>query len=134
MRFVKIEQRALVSRQAKKVVLLACALERVTVRATRVGDFFLGEIRFVVRTVPPGKFAEVDVVGVALEHATDDLVHPHPMPPLGRANEIVVADAQLLPQTVMIGDHAVGELDWENSLFGRRPLDALSVFVRSGEK
>jgi len=35
---------------------------------------------------------------------------------------------------VMIGDHAVGELDGQNSLFGRRPLDALSVFVRSGEK
>ena len=100
----------LIAREAKKIVLLACALERMSVRALRVSDFLLGVVRLVVRAVPTFKFAEVDVVGVALEHAADDLVHADAVPRLGSPDEIVVADVQLFPEAVMIAlpaDHVV---------------------------
>ncbi len=134
MLFVKIEQQALIARQPKKIVLLARSFERMSIGAARVGDFLFREVRLVVWAIPPGEFAEVDVVGVALEHAANDLVHSDPMPRLGGADEIVVADVQLFPEGVMISDNAVGEFDRQNALLGRRPLDPLPVFVGAGEK
>src|SRR5260370_27994736 len=89
---VEVEKKMLIARETEKIVLLARALERMSVRTLRVGDFLVGEVRLIIRAIPTLEFAEVDVVGVALEHSADDLVHADAMTRLGRADEIVVAD------------------------------------------
>ena len=60
--------------------------------------------------------------------------HAEAMPLLGRADEIVVADVELLPQLVMLGHDAVGQLDREDPFLRRGALDLLAVLVRAGEE
>src|SRR5260370_27859347 len=89
---VEVEKKMLIGRETEKIVLLARALQRMSVRTLRVGDFLVGEVRLIIRAIPTLELAEIDVVGIALEHAADDLVHADAMTRLGRADEIVVAD------------------------------------------
>ena len=99
-----------------------------------IADLILRDERLFVLAVPAGVLAKVDVVGDALLDAPDHLQHPDAMPRLGGADEIVVGDVQFLPQLVIVGHHAVGQLDRQHTLFRRGPLDFLSMLVGAGEE
>ncbi len=99
-----------------------------------VADLVLRDERLFALAVPAGVLAEVDVAGILLLDALDQLVHPDPMAPFGGADEVVVADVELLPEIVMVGDHAVCQLDGQDPFLRRRTLDLLAVLIRACQK
>ncbi len=78
--------------------------------------------------------AEVDVAWIALLDPLDELEHSHRVPALGRSNEVVVADVELLPKRMVVGYHAVGQLDRQDACLRRRPFDLLAVLIGSSEE
>jgi hypothetical protein len=78
--------------------------------------------------------AEVDVVRVALLDPADELQNAEAMSRLRGADEVVVADVQLLPEIVVRPDDAVRQLDRGDAFLGGGSLDLLPMLVRAGEK
>ena len=129
-----IEERLRVARKLEEKILLRRPLDRMSAFVFAVADLILGNERLFVLAIPAGVLAEVDVVGESLLDAANQLEHADAMSRLGRANEIVVRDIELLPQIVIVRHDSIGQLDRQNAFFRRAALDFLPVLVGAGEE
>src|ERR1019366_6443706 len=94
---VQLEKAGAVLREAEEDVLLALPLRLETVdRAIPVHEILLRVERLAVRAVPALGAGRVEVARRI--DAPDDLLDAQPVTRLGRADEVVVGDAELFPE------------------------------------
>ena len=131
---VVLEERRRVLREAEEDVLLRLPQARRAVdRAPLLRVELLLRVEgLAAGAVPPLVLRGVEVAG--LLDAGDDRLDPRPVPALGRADEVVVGDLELLPEVVVAGDDPVGERDRRDPLPRRRLLDVLAVLVGPGQE
>ena len=126
---VEREQAVAVTRQPEEVVPLADPVRLAAVdRADSVVEVLLLLERFAGNAVPTLVGALVEVAGAA--DRAEQFLHGRPVPPLGRAHELVERDVQLRPDAAkhFLHPFAVGERF--EPLLGGLPADIQGVFVR----
>ena len=131
---VPVEQAVLEAREAEEVVLLLELLDRQLVdRAQVAGEqVVVAVVQLAAHAVLPPVQVELDVAGVVA--ALQQLDDGGPVPWLGRADEVVVGDLQVLPRLGELRGDRVGErLRLESGRLGG-PLDLEAVLVGAGEE
>ena len=101
---VVLEQRLGEARELEKEIALGGHLDGVAAFVLAVADLIVGDERFLALAVPAGVLAEVDVIGYPLLNAADQFQDAEAVALLGGADEIVVADVELAPHLVMLGN------------------------------
>jgi hypothetical protein len=87
------------------------------------------EIGLVADRVPAGVFAEIDVV---LRHAAPEFLRAGLVPRLGRADEIVIGDAECVIERAELRRHLVDQRLRRDAELARRLFDFLPVLVHAG--
>ncbi len=129
MLLVVLEQRRRVLRETEEDVLLRLPDAGRAVDGTPllVVELLLRVEGLAAGAVPPLVLRGVEVAG--LLDAGDERLHARSVPVLGRADEVVVGDLELLPEVVVARDDPVGERDRRHPLRRRGLLDVLAVLV-----
>src|SRR5664279_3725526 len=129
----ELEESGSVLRQAEEDVLLALPLGLEAVdRAVPQGEILLRIERLAVRAVPALVPRRVEVARRV--DAPDNLLDARPVARLGRADEVVVRDAELFPEVPECRRMAVRDDDRSDAFLFRDPLDVLPVLVRAGQE
>ena len=131
---VPVEQTVLEARQAEEVVLLLELLDRQLVDRAEVAgqQVVVAVVQLAAHAVLAPVQVELDVAGVVA--ALQQLDDGRPVPRLGRADEVVVGDLQVLPRLGELRGDRVGErLRLEPGRLGG-PLDLQPVLVGAGEE
>ena len=130
---VELEEAVAVLREAEEDVLLLLQLERRAVhRALAVDEVLLGVERLAGRAVPALVRGRVEVARRV--DAPDDLLDARAVPRLGRPDEVVVRDPELLPEVPKRRRVAVGDDDRRDAFLLRDLLDVLAVLVGAGQE
>src|SRR5581483_1329373 len=110
--FVELEQFALKSRELEEIVLLAHRLGH----AAAVGAWCAG------RHIDPGLIRDAVLAGVralvdksSVPQSRKELLHAALVPLFGGADEVVVSEAQLVPQTAKLSGYPGRELLWRTA-------------------
>ena len=131
---VPVEQAVLEARQAEEVVLLLELLDRQLVDRAQVAgqQVVVAVVQLAAHAVLAPVQVELDVAGVVA--ALQQLDDGGPVPRLGRADEVVVGDLEVLPRLGELRGDRVGErLRLEPGRLGG-PLDVEAVLVGAGEE
>jgi hypothetical protein len=131
---VPVEQAVLEAGEAKEVVLLLELLDRQLVDRAQVAgqQVVVAVVQLATHAVLASVEVELDVTGGVA--TLEELLHRGPVAGLGRADEVVVGDLEVLPRLGELRRDRIGErLRIESGRVGG-PLDVEAVLVGSGQE